>query len=172
MILFLIILIISVNGCFCLKASDLCKLNSNLTSHCSGLFDKKCNKHYCSINKPTCDDFSSLMTHLDSIENLKAKQKLSSMIQLIQPCTQRHVMVTDFCSNSFTCIKKSTRLSVKSNVEFNRQIYCPCVGKYSFKCEQKYCTINSKACERLKTLKKLPENLKKCGIYIDFILIN
>ena len=168
MILFLI-LMITFSECLCLRTSDLCKLNSDSTN-CYESFENKCNQDYCTINKQACDDFLSLMIYVNLTESLKIKQTVSSMIQLIKPCRNKKPIISiNFCTNSLACFKKDSRLSAKTSIGFNRSIFCPCVGEYSFKCN-KYCTINSKACESLKMLKKLPENVKKCGKYCIFIL--
>lgn len=164
MILFLI-LMITFNECLCLRTSDLCKQNSDSTINCYDSFENKCNQDYCTINKQACDDFLSLMIYVNLTESLKIKQTVSSMIQLIKPCRNKKPMMSiNFCANSFACFKKDSRLSAKTSIGFNRSIFCPCVGEFRFKCN-KYCTINSKACDSLKMLKRLPENVKKCGKY-------
>jgi hypothetical protein len=150
----LILYFVAFIECNKYKISEICYPKARKKIECHGQYNYNCNNSVCTKNKYTCE-MMSLFSGLKG-EYLK---KYKSVLNVIKKCPEPPInkwKPNDVCLNTKDCV--STLMSIWS---FNRikQKECKCRGKYDYRCNQDYCALNKRACERLK---KNINGIKKC----------
>jgi hypothetical protein len=89
-IIFLFIVLITIDYSFQLKPNEICHLNNNNYECDHRLFKYKCLDYYCTKNVKTCESFKQQSQTARKIENIfkhyLKMSKLKSFISLIKSC--------------------------------------------------------------------------------------
>jgi len=95
-ILLLIIVILSINHLNCLKPGEICykeyECNGRHCSllNCTGLLNYSCDRHECSLDAETCDQYLLMKSEIDSKKNLKLDRAFTvSLIKGISFASRR-----------------------------------------------------------------------------------
>jgi hypothetical protein len=95
-ILLLMIVILSINHLNCLKPGEICykkyECNGRHCSllNCTGLLNYSCDRHECSLDAETCDQYLLMKSEIDSKKNLKLDRAFTvSLIKGISFASRR-----------------------------------------------------------------------------------
>ncbi len=113
---------------------------------CKGDFKHSCGGSICSTNASTC--------HKIKKERFKIENNNLNMCPFIYT-----LQSDDFCLNEKTCVYIDPISRLQNYYKVKK---CNCKGKYGFKCGDKYCTINNKACLHLKININKIKSFNKC----------
>ena len=174
-ILIFFITLITIEITISLKQNEICKnsqqecrgkYNSMNLYHtecepvkCHGSHNYKCNNIYCTTNAKSCNDFYNLNRPRTSMLKLPQRANSHSLYtNQIKDCKQKEYKLNhkDVCLNVKKCLKPEEVYSKYSFLKKKpKKIECPCRGKHNYHCGDKYCTINSRVCDHLFTIKSL-----------------
>ena len=130
---------------------------------CSKEFNYQCMGNLCSKSKLTCKSFESWYFIKRHINILKIDKSFKKFSKSIKNCPKWNP--NDVCINSGICYKNTLlphRQWLIGKVSIRKEIKCKCIGKYSYSCgkDQKYCSADKGACQRMNSTEIITKNCK------------
>ena len=130
---------------------------------CHGSFSFNCDLDICSKTKLKCKAYifnNIIQSEFSKLAgNSIDRNKTSILKKQMKVCEKKHYEFksNDFCLNGNNCIEIRKEIAgfgfVYRSLTKTRKIECQCPDKQRFKCDNKYCTTHSFACDFYKELK-------------------
>lgn len=131
---------------------------------CSGTHTYACNKYFCATSLKACHEFENKLVYINIGRSSLVKiNKVNNYIKNIKNCmTIKHRLTSnDYCINNQSC--SLIRINPIRNENAKTEILCPCHGEFNYHCGRNYCTVDSMACNSLKTNPmKIHFNIRRC----------
>lgn len=170
----IIIILLVLNSCQCLKTTDYCSLTktecgiNKLNCYCEGKFSHKCRGNYCSNSKSNCYKYQfyfSLILNRKGAFNLSNVNNYQMFTSRIQKCSQlkQSTQAVNVCHKENKCYFKKGLPFRAGNMFMLFLKICPCSGVYSKDCGNQFCGLNDTDCVHSTVYLKSAKEIKKCA---------
>ncbi len=153
MISLIITNLVLIQSILSLNSADLCRT----LKECNKNHSYKCEVDLCSLNRITCDDYYDFKRY-NAFRSLFILKKFQAKIQ---KCEKFKLTTKDYCLNNSSCFRKQSLITRNGFKTIKIKVDCTCKKKYSFKCSDKYCTLDKTYCDLLNLRLKYQKKLNK-----------
>lgn len=156
LLIFLVATILKdINSEYLLESNNICH-HINDHHKCIGFLNHECND-YCTSDQKSCQILSKIIAMVRSktkmIYSLNRSKEFQEFLKNIKKCSSSSSS-SSIQSRYDVCLKKNDCMIEEVLHVFHRYVIntkCPCIGKYSYNCGEKYCAVSKKDCNKMKT---------------------